>query len=93
MASYFAVWKGRKKMATKANFETSMARLDEIVSLLEKGDKSLEESMTLFEEGTKLMKQCNTLLDKAEQKVMKLVAESGNEPKEVDFSIVEQLGL
>lgn len=77
-------------MATKPSFETSMARLDEIVSLLEKGDKTLEESMALFEEGTKLMKQCNALLDKAEQKVVKLVAEGGNAPKEVPFSPLEQ---
>ena len=58
----------------KLNFEDAMDRLEEIVSLLEKGEASLEESLTLFEEGSKLMKQCGTLLDKAEQKVTKLIS-------------------
>ena len=51
-----------------------MDRLEEIVSQLEKGDASLEESLALFEEGSKLMKQCGSLLDKAEQKVTKLIS-------------------
>ena len=33
----------------------------------------LEEALGLFEEGTALMKQCSTALDKAEQKVAKLL--------------------
>lgn len=56
----------------KKTFEEAMARLDEIVGLLERGDTPLEESLKLFEEGTKLMKQCSGLLDKAEQKVQQL---------------------
>ena len=34
---------------------------------------SRERSLGLFEEGTALMKQCSTALDKAEQKVAKLL--------------------
>ena len=37
----------------KMSFEESLARLDEIVRHLEKGDLPLSESQTLFEEGTK----------------------------------------
>ena len=33
----------------------------------------MEEALGLFEEGTALMKQCSTALDKAEQKVAKLL--------------------
>ena len=58
----------------KQSFEQSMGRLEEIVTLLERGDRPLEEALSLFEEGSKLMKQCATLLDKAEQKVQKLTA-------------------
>ncbi len=54
-------------------FEQSMARLEEIVTALEKGDAPLEEALALFEEGTGLMKQCSAALDKAEQKVAKLL--------------------
>lgn len=58
----------------KRSFEQNMLRLEEIVTLLERGEASLEESLKLFEEGTGLMKQCATLLDKAEQKVTLLTA-------------------
>lgn len=58
----------------KRSFEQNMLRLEEIVSLLERGEAPLEESLKLFEEGTGLMKQCSTLLDKAEQKVTLLTA-------------------
>ena len=57
----------------KPTFEQSLTRLEEIVRLLERGEATLEESMALFEEGTALMKKCNTMLDKAEQKVTKLL--------------------
>ena len=46
-----------------------MARLEEIVRLLERGEAPLAESMKLFEEGTKLSAALGKLLDKAEQKV------------------------
>ena len=49
----------------KLNFEGSMARLEEIVSLLEKGDAPLEQAMTLFEEGAKLLRECTKQLDDA----------------------------
>ena len=51
-------------------FESQMARLEEIVRLLERGEAPLNESMKLFEEGTKLSASLGKLLDKAEQKVM-----------------------
>lgn len=70
----------------KLSFESSMSRLEEIVSLLERGDRPLEEALTLFEEGSKLMKQCESLLNKAEQKVLKLTAKGEAAPIESDFS-------
>ena len=39
-------------MAEKMSFEQGLARLDEIVRHLEKGDLPLSESLTLFEEGS-----------------------------------------
>ena len=62
----------------KKSFEQAMARLEEVVGLLERGDAPLEESLKLFEEGMSLRKQCSTMLDRAEQKVSKLtVKEDG----------------
>ena len=69
----------------KFQFEQAMARLEEIVNTLERGDAPLEESLSLFEEGAKLMKQCSDLLDKAEQKVTKLTVTADGELIEVPF--------
>ena len=68
------------------SFEQSMARLEQIVRAMERGDVPLEESLKLFEEGTKLMKQCSGLLDKAEQKVQQLTAGADGTPVETPFT-------
>ena len=43
----------------KLTFEQAMGRLEEIVSLLERGEAPLEEALSLFEEGTALLKKCS----------------------------------
>lgn len=73
----------------KKSFEENMARLEQIVAQLEKGEVPLEESLKLFEEGAGLMKQCSTLLDKAEQKVTKLTTGPDGKPVEASFSSEE----
>lgn len=50
-------------------FEQSLARLEEIVEKLEKGDLPLEDALKAFEEGVKLSKACMKLLEDAERKV------------------------
>jgi len=67
------------------SFEEDIARLEEIVGLLEKGDAKLAESLSLFEEGTKLVETCTALLDAAEQKVVKLRKGPDGEPEELPF--------
>ncbi len=69
----------------KLDFEGSMARLEEIVSLLEKGDAPLEQAMSLFEEGAKLLRECTRQLDEAEQKVTLLTAGASGEVVEEPF--------
>lgn len=54
-------------------FEQAMARLETIVSELEKGELSLDDSLRIFEEGIKLSKTCLKMLDDAERKVEILV--------------------
>ena len=68
--------------AKKPAFEEAMARLEAIVTELEKGEAPLEEAMALFEEGTALMKQCSAALDRAEQKVAKLFPAADGSPVE-----------
>ena len=72
-------------MAAKKTFEDNVARLEEIVGKLEKGDAPLSDSLKLFEEGTKLIGQCRTELDKAEQQVVKLMKGPDGAPVESDF--------
>ena len=69
----------------KKSFEENMERLEEIVSLLEKGDAKLADSLALFEEGTGLVKLCTAMLDSAEQKVVKLQKGSDGAPVELPF--------
>lgn len=69
----------------KISFEQAMARLEEIVTQLEQGDAPLEDALALFEEGTKLMKKCSAQLDRAEQKVSKLLAGPDGTPAEETF--------
>ncbi len=62
------------------SFEQAMDRLEQIVKELESGEGSLDQALALFEEGSKLAGSCTAMLDKAEQKVTKLLeAESGTE--------------
>lgn len=69
----------------KLSFEQSMARLDEIVRHLEKGDMPLNDSLALFEEGTALIRSCEKQLDEAEQKVVKLRKGPDRQPKALPF--------
>lgn len=56
------------------SFEAALARLEEIVHMLEAGNAPLDKSLALFEEGVTLVKLCNGKLDTAEQKVKILTA-------------------
>ena len=69
----------------KKTFEEAIARLEEIVRLLESGNAPLDASLTLFEEGTALVKQCNEQLDSAEQKIKKLVQKQDGSYDTEDF--------
>ena len=55
-------------------FEDALARLETIVTELERGDLPLNDSLKMFEEGIKLSKTCLKMLDDAERKVEIMVA-------------------
>lgn len=76
--------------AKKATFEQQLARLEEIVAALEKGDVQLADSLALFEEGTKLIGACSRQLDQAEQQVVKLMKGPGGAPVELPFDNGEE---
>lgn len=66
-------------------FEASMARLEQIVRSMERGDAALEESLQLFQEGTELVRNCQKLLDEAQLHVKKLLAGPDGGPVEEAF--------
>ena len=69
---------GKKKTdSDKPDLEQSLARLEELVESLERGDLSLEESLKAFEAGIKLTRQCQETLAAAEQKVQLLIEQNG----------------
>ena len=73
----------------KVTFEQQLARLEEIVAALEKGDAHLADSLKLFEEGTKLIAACSKQLDQAEQQVVKLMKGTDGTPVELPFESEE----
>lgn len=76
----------------KTTFEAQIARLEEIVALLERGDAPLADSLALFEEGTKLIAGCSKTLDQAEQQVVKLMKGADGAPVELPFNDADKEG-
>ena len=66
-------------------FEASMARLEQIVRAMERGDVALEESLKLFQEGTELVRNCQKLLDDAQLQIKKIMTAEDGSPVEEDF--------
>lgn len=58
-----------------ADFEKTLASLEETVRVLEAGELPLEEALKRFESGTKLLKRCEKSLQHAEQRVDILLKE------------------
>lgn len=63
-------------MSKNINFEKSMARLEEIVSLLEENDQPLDKMISLFEEGLKLSKECDAKLKEFENKIESIISDN-----------------
>ena len=59
-------------MKKERTFESSIKRLETIVSKLENGSESLETSLKLFEEGVKIAGFCHGIIDNAQQKIVDL---------------------
>ena len=76
--------------AKKQTFEQEIARLEEIVAALAKGDAPRAASLSLVEEGTKRIAAGSQELDAAEQKVVKLMKGPDGAPVELPFGEEEQ---
>ncbi len=62
-----------KKRAAKTEdppkYEAIRARLEEVVTKLERGEGALEESLALYEEGVRLVRASHEILDAAEKRL------------------------
>ena len=70
----------------KLSFEESMARLEQIVRVLEQGNAPLEESLKLFQEGTDLVRSCGKLLDEAELQIKTVLTAADGRAVLEDFN-------
>lgn len=68
------------------SYEEAIKRLEEIVTMLERGDAPLEQSMTLFREGIALADRCANVLLQMKEELTALVGEDG---REVPFDVKE----
>ena len=67
------------KSDKKSNFESSLNKLELIVTKLEDENISLEDSVKSFEEGINLVKSCQEELKSAELKIQKLLDDGTSE--------------
>ena len=65
------------KKSTHIDFEKSLIELENLVQQMEQGDLTLENSLQYFEHGIKLVRTCQEALQRAEQKVEKLLEKNG----------------
>lgn len=61
-------------------FESAMNRIEEIASILEKGEVSIDESLALFEESVRLTSLCEKILKESEQKIQTIMEANREEP-------------
>jgi len=59
------------------NFETKIRELEEIVKELESGEVNLDDAIEKYTSAMKLAKECSDRLNKATEKVNKILKENG----------------
>ncbi len=69
--------KSSSKHNAMPDFEKSLTELEKIVERMEQGEQTLDDMLNDFEHGMVLSEQCQKSLDRAQQKVQKLVKKHG----------------
>ena len=78
-------------MAKKTKtFEEALSRLEEIVTLMEKGELSLDDTVKLYKEGDELASFCGGKLTDAKQQVTILSVGLDGQLSEKPFDIKEE---
>lgn len=63
----------------KQTFASSINELEEVVHQLEQGEVPLEDAIELYKKGMKLSQFCHEQLTKAEEQLVSVMDENGNE--------------
>lgn len=75
----------KAKKTAPADFEKSLAQLNQLIEKMETGQLSLETSLSFFEEGIALIRQCQQTLNDAEQKIQ-ILTEKADKTSLTDFN-------
>ncbi len=62
------------------SFEDALARLEEIVRLLERGEAPLDQSIELYQEGDRLKRHCEARLKSAQARIEKIALGPDGQP-------------
>jgi len=76
------VSKKKSSSASEVPYEQLIEQLEGIVDQIEGGELGLEESIKGYEQGIELVKRARTILDRAEQRITELNAETLDETNE-----------
>ena len=71
----------------EVSFEDKIRELEDIVKELESGEVNLDEAIDKYTKAMKLAKECSDRLNKATEKVNKILKENG---ELVDFDVKEE---
>lgn len=67
--------------SSELSFEAALARLEEIVRTLERGEAPLDQSIVLYQEGDKLKRHCEARLKAAQARIEQIAFGSDGTPK------------
>ncbi len=68
------------------SLEQAMARIEQILQILDSGQGTLDESLALFEEGTALVRFCNEKLQQAKLRVKEVMAKNESDESQEKLS-------
>ncbi len=66
-----------KEKKEELSFEDKIRKLEEIIKKLEEGEVNLDDAIDNYIKAMKLAKECSAKLEKAEEKVNKILLENG----------------
>jgi exodeoxyribonuclease VII small subunit len=66
--------------SSELSFEAALARLEEIVRTLERGEAPLDQSIELYQEGDKLKRHCEARLKAAQARIEQIAFGSDGKP-------------